>query len=100
MKIFPKMMFCLNLFSDGMSVYRPSRKHTARASRAARELASVNRESCLGQTLIPRTQRLDSKQCQPLPPERFAAILIEKLEAVKRQQDVQEAFDRKIMEVS
>lgn len=82
-----------------MSVYRSSRKQSARATRAARELASVNRESLLGQTLIPRTQRLDNKQCQPLPPDRFAAILTEKLEAVKRQQDAQEAFDRKLMEV-
>lgn len=82
-----------------MSMHRSSRK-AARQARAARELASVNREPFINQTLIPRTQRIDNKQCQPMKPDQFAAILIEKLEIVKREQDAQDMLDRKLMEVS
>lgn len=49
--------------------------------------------------MIPRTQRLDSKQCRPLKPQEFAAILIEKLEKIKRQQESQELLDKKLKEV-
>lgn len=51
------------------------------------------------QTLIPRTQRLDTRQCQPMHPDQFAAILIEKLESVKREQDSLELLDKKLKEV-
>lgn len=50
--------------------------------------------------MIPRTQKLDSRQYQPMNPEEFAAILIEKLEMVKKKQDLQELLDRKLKEVS
>lgn len=52
------------------------------------------------QTLIPRTQRLDTKQCLPMHPNQFAAILIEKLESVKREQDSLELLDKKLKEVT
>lgn len=80
-----------------MSHYRSS-KRQARQARTARELASVNRESLINQTLIPRTQRIDNKLCLPMKPEQFAAILIKKLEIIKQEQDAQEKLDRKLME--
>lgn len=84
---------------DGISMYRTSRKQSRQASRAARELAALNRDPYIHQTLIPRTQRIDNKQCQPWKPDEFAAILIDKLENVKREQDAQDKLDRKLMEV-
>lgn len=83
---------------DGISMYRTSRKQSRQASRAARELAALNRDPYIHQTLIPRTQRIDNKQCQPWKPDEFAAILIDKLENVKREQDAQDKLDRKLME--
>lgn len=84
---------------DGISIYRSSRKQSRQASRTARELAALNRDPYIHQTLIPRTQRIDNKQCQPMKPDDFASLLIEKLEIVKKEQDVQEKLDRKLMEV-
>lgn len=49
--------------------------------------------------LIPRTQRLDTIQCQPMDCDTFAAILIEKLERVRKEQEAQELLDRKLKEV-
>lgn len=80
-------------------MYRTSRKQSRQASRAARELAALNRDPYIHQTLIPRTQRIDNKQCQPWKPDEFAAILIDKLENVKREQDAQDTFYRKLMGV-
>lgn len=51
------------------------------------------------QIVIPRTQRLTSRQCQPLDRDTFAAMLIEKLTAVKRNQEQQEFLERKLKEV-
>jgi hypothetical protein len=38
-------------------------------------------------------------QVYPMKPEEFAAILVEKLELVKHEQDAQEKLDRKLQEV-
>lgn len=51
------------------------------------------------QTVIPRTQRMDSKQYHAADPATFAPILIEKLEKIKREQESQELLDKKLMEV-
>lgn len=87
-------------FRDGMSLHRSSRKQSRQASRAAREFAALNRDPYIHQTLIPRTQRIDNKQCQPWKPDEFASILIEKLEIVRREQDAQDKLDRKLLEVN
>ncbi|KRT81696.1 hypothetical protein AMK59_5721, partial [Oryctes borbonicus] len=84
---------------DGKSICRSSRRKTqTHEARQARESAALNKETHLHQTLIPRTQRLDTRQCQPMNPEQFAAILIEKLEMVKKDQESQELLDRKLKE--
>ncbi|GJQ72265.1 hypothetical protein Trydic_g3356 [Trypoxylus dichotomus] len=84
---------------DGKSICRSSRRKTqAHEARQARESAALNKETHLLQTLIPRTQRFDTRQCQPMNPQEFAAILIEKLEMVKKDQESQELLDRKLKE--
>ncbi|KAJ8933838.1 hypothetical protein NQ314_013760 [Rhamnusium bicolor] len=76
--------------SDNMSMTDSSVK--------AREYAALNQETHMHQILIPRTQRVDTRQCQPMDRDTFAAILIEKLEIVKREQEQQELLDRKLKE--
>lgn len=51
------------------------------------------------QTVIPRPERMDIRQCRPMNPQQFAAILIEKLEKVKKDRESQELLDRKLKEV-
>lgn len=68
-------------------------------ARQVKELAALNRETHMHQTVIPRTERVDSRQCQPMQPNEFAAILIEKLETVRREQESSELLDRKLSEV-
>lgn len=85
------------IFSDGK--IKPSKRKAALEARQAKELAALNKETHMHQTLIPRTQRLDTRQCQPMHPQQFAAILIEKLETVKREQDSLDLLDKKLSEV-
>lgn len=85
-------------FSDGKA--KPSKRKAALEARQAKELAALNKETHMHQTLIPRTQRLDTRQCQPMHPQQFAAILIEKLENVKREQDSSELLEKKLNEVN
>ncbi|XP_030757670.1 axin isoform X2 [Sitophilus oryzae] len=66
------------------------------AVRRTRRQAALNRESQMNQIVIPRTQRVDKVQCQPMDPMQFAAILTEKLEAVKKQQDAHELLEKKL----
>lgn len=68
--------------------------------RTSRRQAAVNREVHMNQILIPRTQRVDKSQCQPMDPHKFASILIDKLEVVKKHQDTQELLEKKLKEVS
>ncbi|CAG9763118.1 unnamed protein product [Ceutorhynchus assimilis] len=72
---------------DGRSLGRTTRRQTA-----------LNREVHMNQIVIPRTQRVDKTQCQPMDPDKFASILIGKLEAVKKHQDSKELLDRKLKE--
>lgn len=85
--------------SDGRSLGKSSRRKAVLEARKAREYAALNQETHMHQILIPRTQRVDTRQCQPMEKEAFATILIEKLEMVKREQDQQELLDRKLKEV-
>lgn len=78
---------------------RSSRRKAAIEARRTREYAALNQETHMHQFVIPRTQRLTTRQCQPLDKDAFAAVLIEKLTALKRSQDQQESLDRKLKEV-
>ncbi|CAH1959889.1 unnamed protein product [Acanthoscelides obtectus] len=83
---------------DGRSLGRTTRRKAVIEARKTREYAALNQETHMHQILIPRTQRIDTRQCQPMDRDTFAAILIEKLEAVKRGQDQQELLDKKLRE--
>lgn len=91
--------FCASLFSDGRSFGRTTRLQAKIEARQVRQSAALNREMNMNQILIPRTQRLDTRQCQPMDCDTFAAILIDKLERIKKEQEAQELFDRKLKEV-
>lgn len=90
-------MFTTN--SDGRSMGRSSRRKAALEARKTREYAALNQETHMHQIVIPRTQRLTTRQCQPMDTDTFAAMLIEKLSVVKRNQEQQEFFERKLKEV-
>nr|CAD7441682.1 unnamed protein product [Timema bartmani] len=107
---------------DGMSGGRgrPSKKQYLRHCKLMKESASINRDPHMHHTVIPRTQRIQKEQLvdalvvlsstaedgeievqisvHPMNPDTFASILIDKLEAVKREQDAQEKLDRKLQE--
>lgn len=86
---------------DGMSSsshHRFTRKQYQRHCRQMKEAANLNRDPYMHHTLIPRTQRIQKEQVHPMEPKQFAAILIEKLENVKRNQEAQEKLDRKLLE--
>ncbi|KAK0087338.1 hypothetical protein PV325_001223 [Microctonus aethiopoides] len=85
---------------DGMSIGRPrsSRKQYMRHCRAIKESASLNRDSMAHHTVIPRTQRVSRDLTQPLKPEVFAQILIDKLESVRRNRENQEKLERHLQE--
>lgn len=85
---------------DGMSSIgraRSSRRQHLRHCRQMKESASLNRDPFAHRTIIPRTQILP-KESTSLKPEAFAAILIQKLECVKKEQEAQEKLDRKLLE--
>ncbi|XP_067006128.1 axin isoform X2 [Anabrus simplex] len=85
---------------DGMSAgrSRASKKQYIRHCKQMKESASLNRDPYMHHTVIPRTQRIQKEKVYPMKPEEFASILIEKLEAVKREQEAQEKLDRKLLE--
>ncbi|XP_055383005.1 axin isoform X2 [Condylostylus longicornis] len=66
-----------------------SRRHNTSESKAIRQSALVNKETNPLQ-VIPRTQRLHSNEHRPLKEEELIALLIPKLEEVKRKQDIEE----------
>lgn len=66
--------------------------------RMSRRQAAVNKEGAMNQIVIPRTQWVDKSQCQPMDPQKFACILIEKLEVIKKDRDTQELLDKKLSE--
>ncbi|XP_024084321.1 axin isoform X3 [Cimex lectularius] len=75
-----------------------TRKQFQKHCRQVKESANLNRDPYMHHIVIPRTQRMQKDQVHPMKPERFAAILIEKLESVKRSQDVQEKLAHKLLE--
>ncbi|KAK4874438.1 hypothetical protein RN001_013798 [Aquatica leii] len=83
---------------DGKPLSRPSRRQASMLSKQVQEQAALNRETNMHQTVIPRTQRMDSRQYHATDPLMFAPILIEKLEKVKKEQESQELLNRKLME--
>ncbi|KAG8231456.1 hypothetical protein J437_LFUL000173 [Ladona fulva] len=95
-------MASILIHSDGMSMggghHRLSKKQYIRHCKQIKESANLNRDPCMHHTVIPRTQRIQKEQVHPMKPEEFAAILIEKLENVKRKQEAQEKLDRKLQE--
>lgn len=86
---------------DGMSSIgrsRTSRRQHMRHCRQMKESASMNRDPFSHRTIIPRTQIVPKDQTHSLKPEQFAAILIQKLESVRKEQEAQEKLDRKLLE--
>ncbi|XP_066582059.1 axin-1-like isoform X2 [Prorops nasuta] len=80
---------------DGISVSRQrSKRQYMKHCRAIKESASLNRDPMSHHSVIPRTQRMPRDLTQPLQPEKFAQVLIEKLENVKRERETQEKLDR------
>ena len=61
--------------------------------------AMQNRDPGVHQTFIPRTQRPPKEQLIPQQPKEFAALLIQKLETVKRERESEEKLARKLCEV-
>ncbi|XP_024228064.1 axin isoform X4 [Bombus vosnesenskii] len=85
--------------ADGASMSKQrSKKQYIRQSRAIKDSASLNRDPLAHHTIIPRTQRVPRDLMRPLKPEKFAQVLIEKLENVKRERESQEKFDRHLQE--
>uniref|UniRef100_A0A0K8W947 Axin n=1 Tax=Bactrocera latifrons TaxID=174628 RepID=A0A0K8W947_BACLA len=71
------------------------RRHSSNESKAIRQSALANKETNTFQ-VIPRTQRLHSNEHRPLKEADLIALLIPKLEEVKRKQDIEDRarFDR------
>ncbi|KAH8338332.1 hypothetical protein KR059_000166 [Drosophila kikkawai] len=65
------------------------RRHSSTESKAIRQSAMANKETNTFQ-VIPRTQRLHSNEHRPLKEDDFVALLIPKLEEVKRKRDLEE----------
>ncbi|XP_023727418.1 axin isoform X2 [Cryptotermes secundus] len=86
---------------DGMSVshsHCTNKKQYQHDSKRMKESARMNRDPYMHHTMIPRTQRIQKEQVHPMKPDQFAAILIEKLEWIRREQEAQEKLDRKLQE--
>ncbi|XP_020811968.1 axin isoform X3 [Drosophila serrata] len=65
------------------------RRHSSTESKAIRQSAMANKETNTFQ-VIPRTQRLHSNEHRPLKENELVALLIPKLEEVKRKRDMEE----------
>ncbi|XP_053964097.1 axin [Anastrepha ludens] len=65
------------------------RRHSSNESKAIRQSAMANKETNSFQ-VIPRTQRLHSNEHRPLKEAELIALLIPKLEEVKRKQDIED----------
>jgi len=99
----------MSSFTENSSLYSyrniTSKKHLRRQvrkmqeqSRHNRELSSTANTAHQQQTFIPRTARVPVEATQQLPPAQFAAILTQKLEKVKRDQELNEKLSRKLSE--
>ncbi|XP_075147071.1 protein axin isoform X1 [Haematobia irritans] len=65
------------------------RRHSSTETKAIRQSAMANKETNTFQ-VIPRTQRLHSNEHRPLKESELIALLIPKLEEVKRKQDLED----------
>ncbi|XP_031353608.1 axin isoform X2 [Photinus pyralis] len=83
---------------DGKSLPRASRRQSSMLTKQVQEQAALNKETNMHQTVIPRTQRMDTRQYHATDPLTFGPILIEKLEKVRREQESQELLSKKLME--
>ncbi|XP_073945632.1 LOW QUALITY PROTEIN: axin-like [Choristoneura fumiferana] len=59
--------------------------------------AVINKEQDTNM-VIPRTQRMSAEALRVLPPAEFAPLLIEKLERVRREQDLKDRLERRLQE--
>lgn len=86
---------------DGSMLFfpiKPSRHQQRKAQLKIRRDAMQNRDHSVHQTFIPRTQRVPKEQMMPQQPNEFAALLIQKLEAVKRERESEEKLLRIVAE--
>jgi len=86
---------------DGSMLFfpmKPSRHQQRKAQLKIRRDAMQNRDHGVHQTFIPRTQRVPKEQMMPQQPNEFAALLIQKLEAVKRERESEEKLLRIVAE--
>ncbi|XP_011305265.1 axin isoform X2 [Fopius arisanus] len=86
------------LAGDGMSIGRSRsvRRH-GRESKALRTMGPIHSDPTL-YTVIPRTQRVTKDICVPTDPAVLGPILIQKLEAVRREQENEEKLNRHLQE--
>ncbi|XP_066139612.1 axin isoform X1 [Euwallacea fornicatus] len=82
--------------SDNLSLTDSSIDGRSMGIRTSRRQATLNREVHMNQIVIPRTQWVDKSQCQPMDTHKFASMLIEKLEIVKKDRDTQELLEKKL----
>merc|ERR1719206_1500578 len=81
-----------------------NKKYLRKQARKMQEQSRHNRESVPGQhsqnTFIPRTARMPTEASNQLPPAEFAAVLTQKLEKLKREQELNEKLTKKLSEDS
>ncbi|XP_053608152.1 axin isoform X2 [Plodia interpunctella] len=84
---------------DGMSMRggREPRERLRSRPHGVDRNAVINKEQDTAM-VIPRTQRMQSSQLRVLPPAKFAPLLIEKLERVRRDQETKERLERRLTE--
>ncbi|XP_063990587.1 axin isoform X2 [Diachasmimorpha longicaudata] len=87
------------LAGDGMSIGRSRglKKSYARESKSLRTMGPIHSDPTL-YTVIPRTQRVTKDTCVPSDPAVLGPILIQKLEAVRREQENEEKLNRHLQE--
>merc|ERR1719273_3101243 len=97
----------MSSFTENSSLYSyrniTSKKHLRRQIRKMQEQSRHNRELANSgthaqQTFIPRTANVPPEATQQLSPAQFAAILTQKLEKVKRDQELNEKLSKKLSE--
>ncbi|GAB0094956.1 Axin [Sergentomyia squamirostris] len=86
----------LSKSKDGKSSYS-QRRQNSMENRAIRQNAMTNKESDTT-TIIPRTHRMHNNKHYGMKPEELILALIPKLEEIKKKQDSEEVFVRKMQE--
>jgi len=79
-----------------------NKKYLKKQARRMQEQSRHNREAVPGQhtqnTFIPRTARIPVEASNQLPPAEFAAVLTQKLEKLKREQELNDKLNKKLSE--